>query len=48
MRSTPGGLLLVVGEGTRTMDRYGPFTAEKEARVGLGGLRYTGGLRVSF
>ena len=39
---------LVVGEGTRTMDRYGPFGAKKEARVGLGGLRYTGGLRVSF
>lgn len=40
--------VLVVGEGTRTMDRYGRFADEKEASVGLGGLRYTGALRFSF
>ena len=45
---SPGYPVLVVGEGTRTMDRYGPFRDEKDASVGLSGLRYTGGLRVSF
>ena len=39
----PGFPVLVVGEGTRTMDRYGSFGAEKEASVGLSGMRYTAG-----
>ena len=48
LKYSPDFPLLVVGEGTRTMDRYGPFSNEQEASVGLGGLRYTGGLRFSF
>ena len=45
---SPDFPILVVGAGTRTMDRYGGFADEEEASVGLGGLRYTGGLRISF
>ena len=48
LESDPEFHFLVVGDGTRTMDRYGPFANEREASVGLGGLRYTGGLRFSF
>ena len=48
LKYSPGFPLLVVGDGTRTMDRFGQFADEREAGVGLGGLRYTGGLRISF
>ncbi len=39
---------LVVGDGTRMTDRYGPLTAVKDASLGLGGLRMTGGVRISL
>ncbi len=45
----PGGFpVLVVGDGTRIADRYGPLTPDKDASLGLGGLRMTGGLRLSL
>ena len=43
------GLLGLVEDEALWVERYGPIIRSvEEARAGLGGLRYTGGLRVSF
>lgn len=39
---------LIVGQGSWVNERYGPVTPVREATVGLGGLRFRGGLRIGL
>ena len=49
LSETPwGARFLVVGDGSWLNDRYGPITPIREASVGLGGLRVSGGLRIGL